>query len=131
MHTVKRFQVLQSNTSNSIQHCLFFSSQLNSSNYYYVILIIQFDSHLFTHSKMFSSIKNDQIFLFDLFMRPKQVLPLQVRENLGVMIMKGYSTFSKAPRLEPCHGLRDIYYHNIFIIKLKIWKFKQCLLNCF
>ena len=34
-------------------------------------------------------------------MRPWQVLPLQVREDLGVMTMKEYSTFPRAPELEP------------------------------
>ena len=35
-----------------------------------------------------------------------QVLPLQTRVNLGVMTMKGYSTFSKAPALlEPNHQI--------------------------
>ena len=33
-------------------------------------------------------------------MGPKQVLPLWVRVDLGVMVMKGYSIFPKAQRLE-------------------------------
>ena len=36
-------------------------------------------------------------------MGPKQVLPLWVRMDLGVMTMKEYSTFSKAPGLQPLH----------------------------
>ena len=31
------------------------------------------------------------------------MLPLQVRVNLGAIAMKRYSTFPKAPGLEPCH----------------------------
>ena len=38
-------------------------------------------------------------FLFDLWMRPLQVLPLRVTVDLGVMARKGYSTFLKAPGL--------------------------------
>ena len=34
---------------------------------------------------------------------PYQVLPLQARVNLGAMAMKGYSAFSKSPRLKPQH----------------------------
>ena len=33
-------------------------------------------------------------------MRPSQVLPLLVRVELGVMVMKGYSTLPKVPELE-------------------------------
>ena len=34
-----------------------------------------------------------------------QVQPDQVKGVLGVMAMKGYSTFSKAPGLEPLHQI--------------------------
>ena len=34
-------------------------------------------------------------------MGPQQVLPLQVRVDLGVMAMKGYSALPGAPELEP------------------------------
>ena len=34
---------------------------------------------------------------------PYQVLPLQVRVNLGVMAIKEYFIFPKAPGLEPHH----------------------------
>ena len=30
-----------------------------------------------------------------------QMLPLEVKGDLGVMAMKGYTTFPEAPRLEP------------------------------
>ena len=36
-------------------------------------------------------------------MEPLQVQPVWVRVDLGVMAMKGYSTFTKAPGLEPHH----------------------------
>ena len=38
-------------------------------------------------------------------MAPQQVLPLQVRVDLRVMAMKGYSTFPKAPGVEPQHQM--------------------------
>ena len=34
-------------------------------------------------------------------MTAKQELPLQVRVDLGVMVMKGYSTLSRSLKLEP------------------------------
>ena len=34
-------------------------------------------------------------------MRPLQVLPIRNRVDMGVMAMKGYSTFPKAPGLKP------------------------------
>ena len=37
------------------------------------------------------------------------VLPFLVREDLGVMSMKGYSTFPKAPGLEPQHRIQSIF----------------------
>ena len=43
---------------------------------------------------------NDQTYLY---LGALQVLPLWVREEMGVMAMKGYSTFSKASELEPHH----------------------------
>ena len=44
--------------------------------------------------------------LFDPYIGPNQVLPLQVRVYLGVMKMKGYSTFPKVPALlEPHHQI--------------------------
>ena len=39
-------------------------------------------------------------------MGPKQVLQLQVRVDLGVMAMKGYSTFPRSPKLEPHHQMQ-------------------------
>ena len=39
-------------------------------------------------------------------MEPKQVQPIQVEVDLGVMGMKEYATFSKAPGLEPHHQLQ-------------------------
>ena len=46
-------------------------------------------------------VSNDKIFLCEQQMKPKQVIPLQVRVKLGVMAMEGYSPFPKAPALEP------------------------------
>ena len=48
---------------------------------------------------MVSSIENDLIFLFD----PEQILPFQVRVNLGVMAMKGYSTL---PHIQNIHQMQ-------------------------
>ena len=37
---------------------------------------------------------------------PYQVLPFQVKVDLGAMVMKGYSAFPKAPALfEPVHQI--------------------------
>ena len=38
-----------------------------------------------------------QTVLFDPKIRPYQVQPLWIKVNLGVMAMKGYSSFPKAP----------------------------------
>ena len=35
-----------------------------------------------------------------------QVLPLWIKVDLGVMAMKGYFTFSKAPGLKPHHQMQ-------------------------
>ena len=61
-----------------------------------LFLKIQFSiSHLFvTQFKLLSV-------LFDPLTGPYLVLPLWVREDLGAMAMKGYSTFPKASRLDP------------------------------
>ena len=41
-------------------------------------------------------------------MGPKQVLPFQVRLNLGVMAVTGYCTSPKAPGLELHHQMHQI-----------------------
>ena len=47
-----------------------------------------------------------QTVLFDPYIGPYQVPPLQVKVGLGVMLMKGYSAFPKAPALlEPHHQI--------------------------
>ena len=54
------------------------------------------------------------------------ILPLLVRANLRVMVIKGYSTFPRAPRLEPNHQmqfvifkiLNGITYHYLTLIIL-------------
>ena len=38
-------------------------------------------------------------------MGPKQVLPLRVCVNLRVIVMNGYSSFAKAPRLGLLHQM--------------------------
>ena len=44
--------------------------------------------------------------LFNPYIGPYQVLPLRARVDLGVMAMKGYSAFPKAPvLLEPHHQI--------------------------
>ena len=50
---------------------------------------------------MVSTIVNDYKVLFDPQARPEQVPLLQARLNLRVIAIKEYSTFSKAPGLEP------------------------------
>ena len=45
-----------------------------------------------------------QIFIFDPLIGPYQVLPLWGRDDLGVMAMKGYSTFPKTPVLLETHN---------------------------
>ena len=39
-------------------------------------------------------------------MGSKLVLPLQVRVDLRAVVMKGYSTFSEVPKLEPHHQIQ-------------------------
>ena len=39
-------------------------------------------------------------------MEPKQILPLQVRVNLGFMPMKGYYTLLRPPELEPHYQMQ-------------------------
>ena len=48
---------------------------------------------------MVSSKVNDLIVLFDLWMKPKRVLPLQVKMDQVVMAIE-YFTFLKAPGME-------------------------------
>ena len=43
-------------------------------------------------------------------MGTKQILQLQVRVDLGVMIMKGYSTLLYALDLEPNHDMQFVSY---------------------
>ena len=39
-------------------------------------------------------------------MVPKQVLPLRVRVDLGVMAIKGYATHPRSPQLEPHYQMQ-------------------------
>ena len=48
---------------------------------------------------------NGLIALFDPEMGPHQVLPRQVRVDLGVMVMKKYSSLPQTPGLEPHHQM--------------------------
>ena len=65
---------------------------------------------------MVSSFENDK-FLFDPLMGPKQVLPLQLRVDLGVIVMKGYSAFPKASWLEPCYLMQPSVISKILVGK--------------
>ena len=57
-------------------------------------------------SDIFCTQLNDQTVLFDPQIGPFQVLPLRARVDLGVMAIKRYSTFPKAPALlEPHHQI--------------------------
>ena len=94
--TVKYFLVLQyiSNTSIKYHSCAY--TQLNGKTV--LFLTIQFNISPF----IWSEIKFKTV-LFDPKMGPYQILPLQVRVDLVVMVMKGYSTFPKTPGLKPHH----------------------------
>ena len=48
-------------------------------------------------------------------MGAKQVLQFQVRVDLEVMTMKGYSTFSRSPGLEPHYWMDEVYFYNLDI----------------
>ena len=87
----------------------------NGLKYCYVYLTIQLNCHLITQlndqtflfltiqfimNHFFCKLPKCPTVLFDLLIRPYQVLPLQVRVDLGVMTMKRYFIFSKTPRLE-------------------------------
>ena len=72
---------------------IFVYTQLNGQTV--VFLSIQFNvSHLFAQFKY-------RTFLFDPHLGHYLVLPLRVRVDLGVLSMKGYSTFLIALGLEP------------------------------
>ena len=45
------------------------------------------------------------IVLFDPYIEPHQVLSFRVKVDLGMMAMKGYSTFPKAPGLKSRHQI--------------------------
>ncbi len=79
---------------NSIKYQSFVNTQLNDQTV--LFLTIQFNrSHLFALSLC-------QTVLFDPLIISYQMLPLQVRVDLGAMAMKEYSAFPKAPAfLEP------------------------------
>ena len=133
MYTVKWFQILLCITNNSIKHQSFvyiqlndqtvlfqtiqfsMSTKINYSKYCHVSLTIQLNiSHLFTQlnikTVLFQAIQFSisirfqyQVFLFDPQIGPYQVLLFWIRVDLGVMTIKGYSTFHKAPALLEAH----------------------------
>ena len=43
---------------------------------------------------------------FNPLIGPKQAISIWLREELGVMALKGYSTFPKDPELEPQHQMQ-------------------------
>ena len=79
---VKWFQVLLCNSNNSIKHQSLVYTQLTVQTFLFLIIKSSI-YHLFAHSL------NSQTFLFDPLIGPYQVLPLQVRVDLGAMAMKG------------------------------------------
>ena len=98
-------------SNNSIQHK---SIKLNDSKYCYVSITIQLKmSFVYIQLKdqtvLFLIIQFSMSFvctqfkcqtvLFDPQVVPYQVLPLQTRVDLGIMAMKGYSAFLRAPAL--------------------------------
>ena len=83
----------------------FICSQLNSPKTLYVIIVINI-IHLLAHSWIVPGLENYLIILFDPMMGNYQVLQLQFRMDLGLMVMKGWSTFLKAPELKPHHQMQ-------------------------
>ena len=51
-------------------------------------------------------------------MGSKQVLPLQVRVDMGLMTIKGYSTFPRSQDLEPHHQM----LFNIILRTILFWE---------
>ena len=90
---MKWFQVFLCTINNSIKCQSFVHTQLNDQTV--LFLTIQFSiCYLFAHNL---NVKQ---------MGPNLVLPLQVRVDLGEMVMKGYSAFPKTPvLLEPHHQI--------------------------
>ena len=80
-------------SNNSIKHLLFVYTQMIDQT----ILYLTLQSCLSFNYAQFKC----QIFLFDPLIRAYQVLQFWIRVDLGVMAMKGYSTFQKAPGIEP------------------------------
>ena len=114
LHTVKWFHFLLSNMNNSIYYKSFVCTQLNVFKQCHLTLAIQLSiSCLFTLSKMIKQFYfkqfslayvHCQTVLFNPWIGSYQFLPLWARVDLGVMAMKGYSTFPKAPvLLKPQH----------------------------
>ena len=72
----------------------FFCTMLNGFKYCYVSHNLA--SVINVHTKFV---------LFDPLIGPRKVLPFWVRVDLRAMAMKGSSTFSKYPRLDPHHQM--------------------------
>ena len=79
-------------TNNSIKHWLFVYIQLNDQT----VLFLTIQSCI---SHLFPLCLNSQTFLFNLEIESYQVLLLQVRVDLGAIVMKEYSTFPNSPSL--------------------------------
>ena len=87
------------NQANSIKHQSFVYTPLKLSNSFIPNKSIYHKSFVCTQFKC-------QTVLVDPLIGPDQVLPFQVRIDLGVTAMKGYSTFSNAlALLEPHHQI--------------------------
>ena len=64
-----------------------------------------------------------QTVIFDPYIEPNQVLPLQARMDLGALAMKGYSTFPKAPALqEPRHQIVLCHFRTLIVVVLTLGK---------
>ena len=84
-------------------------TQFNNFKYRYLSLLILFNiSRLFERSKIVK-----QFYLIHSI----QVQQLRIGEDLGVMTMKGYSRFSKAPGLEPHHRMQFIVIFRTLIVE--------------
>ena len=58
-------------------------------------------------------------------MEQQQILPLQVKADLGVMVMKGYTKLPRAPELETLHQMQFSV-----IPSTPFWRgYSQCILS--
>ena len=107
LHRDKWFQVLLFNTKNSIQHYSFvcavkwFQLLLCNTN--------KSTSVIFSHTVKWS---NSSIRIID-----KSLQPIHVRADLGVRVLKGYSTLPKASLIDPHYQM--IYFISRTLVEIE------------